>query len=192
MAQFARPDSDLSTGGWTAQGQTNLYECVDEETANDDTDYILAEGDTTCELGLSDVNDPNSSTGHIIRFRIKSTGSKAPERCQVDLYQGTTLIASTGTQSSRDAYSSFEYTLTAIEADSIGNYADLRFKIISSNLDTGETMRCTWVELEVPDAGLQSGWNKLAYASEPPTPNAWNQLKDAGGTGWVQIKYEGE
>ena len=52
-----------------------------------------------------------------------------------------------------------------------------------------------WVgvnEADFNEAGVSPGWNKLAYTSEPPTPNAWNQLKQTGSSGWVRIDYEGE
>lgn len=42
-------------------------------------------------------------------------------------------------------------------------------------------------------AGPSTGWNKLQFASEPPTANAWNQAKDDGVTGgWRKVLYEGE
>ena len=40
--------------------------------------------------------------------------------------------------------------------------------------------------------GPSPGWNKLQYASEPPTASAWNQLKREAGTGWKKILYDGE
>jgi len=40
--------------------------------------------------------------------------------------------------------------------------------------------------------GPQLGWNKLQYTSEPPTPNAWNQLKRDTGTGFKKLLYAGE
>jgi len=40
--------------------------------------------------------------------------------------------------------------------------------------------------------GPTPGWNQLQYTSEPPTPNAWNQLKQDAGTGWKKLLYEGE
>jgi len=35
-------------------------------------------------------------------------------------------------------------------------------------------------------------YKKLIYTSEPPTPNAWNQIKQDAGTGWKKLLYEGE
>jgi len=40
--------------------------------------------------------------------------------------------------------------------------------------------------------GAEPGYYQLQYTSEPPTPNAWNQLKREAGTGWKKLLYEGE
>lgn len=154
MAQFARPDSTVSAGLWEPQGgPSTLWEAIDEISASD-TDYIEALNgeNTTCELGLSTVADPLSSVNHTIRFRMQATGSGGPERCEVQLWQGGTEIASTGNQTSRGSWGDKTYTLSAAEADAIGDYSDLRLKIISSNLSATEDMWVSWAEFEVPDA----------------------------------------
>lgn len=40
--------------------------------------------------------------------------------------------------------------------------------------------------------GPSPGWNKLQFTSEPPTPNAFNQLKQEAGAGYKKLLYEGE
>lgn len=164
MVQIARPDSDISTGLWgPIGGPSTLFEAIDEVTP-DDNDYIEALNgeNTTCELGLTTITDPTASTGHIIRFRIQGTGSGAPERCEVELYDGATLIAGTGTRASRAAWSTEVYTLSEPETNNIGDYSDLRFKIISSNLGGTEDMWCSFAEFEVPDAaGLSQTVNQV-------------------------------
>ncbi len=155
MAQFARPDSTISAGLWEPiGGPSTLWECMDEVTANDGTDYIEALNgeDTTCEIGLSDLTDPVSNVDHTIRFKMQGTGSSGPERCEVQLFDGATQIATTGTQTSRAAWAEKTYTLIQSQADNIGDYTDLRLKIISSNLGATEDMWVTWAEFEVPDA----------------------------------------
>ena len=155
MVQLARPDSDISAGLWEpVGGPSSLFDAINEVTANDSTDYIEALNgeDTTCELGLSNITDPVSSVGHIIRFRMQGTGSGGPERCMVQLFDGGSLIADTGSQTSRAAWNTKVYELTTTEADNIGSYTDLRFKITSSNLGGTEDMWVTWAEFEVPDA----------------------------------------
>ncbi len=156
MAQFARPDSTVSAGLWTEIGpNTELWQAVDEVTANDGTDFIDSGvgNNTTCELGLSNVTDPVSSVNHTIRFRMEGFGSGPPERVEVQLFDGATQIATTGVEASRAAWGTKFYDLTAAEADNIGDYTDLRVKVISSNLGAGESVIVTWVEFEVPDAG---------------------------------------
>jgi hypothetical protein len=153
MAQIARPASDVSIGNWVGDGgeTSNLWDFLND---NSDAEYIKDEGNnTTAEFTIDSLSDPTSSTGHIIRFRMQGNGSGGPERCQVDLYEGATLRASSGTQTSRGAWATKSYTLSAAEADAISDYTNLRLKVISSNMGGAETMWVAWAELEVPDAG---------------------------------------
>lgn len=158
MAQFARPDQDVADGAWTpVGGPSDLFDCVDESSPND-SDYMEdVANNTTAELGLTSVSDPGVGTGHIIRFRMQGNGGAGPERCNVQLFEGATLRADTGSQTSRGAWDTKVYTLTEAEADSIGAYTDLRFKVISSNLAGGETMWVSWAEFEVPDVAAGGG-----------------------------------
>ena len=151
--QFARPNSDISIGGWTddAGGTTNIYTVIDDNTT---TEYIEALNgtNTTGQFGTTNVDDPGVGTGHIIRFSMQGTGNGAPERCRVQLYQGGTQIADTGNFTNRGSWGTKSYTLSEAEANSITDYTDLRFYVISSNLGGTEDMWVAWVELEVPEA----------------------------------------
>lgn len=158
MAQFARPDSDVSTGGWEPQGstaETTLWESLDEVgAANDGVDYIEAlNGENiTCEVGLdSSITDPGGNTGYFLRMTIQGTGSGGPERCMVNLFEGAIERASSGNFTSRGAWAEQSYELTTAEADSITAFTDLRLKIISSNLGGSEDMWVTQAFFEVPD-----------------------------------------
>jgi hypothetical protein len=152
--QYARPDGTVSAGSWTEVNAPSLHEATDEITANDNTDYAqTTTNDDTMELTLSNVTDPQTGTGHVISFRMMTLGTGSKERCRVELFQGTTPIASTNNEQSQDAYTTHTYTLDpTTEADAISDYSDLRFKVVSSSVGGGETVRVTWVELEVPDA----------------------------------------
>lgn len=153
MAQFARPDSDLVTGGWGAP----VYSKVNEVTP--DATYAIGpnKSDGTCELSLSSVIDPASSGGHVLRCRAYIVGTfPTGINLYFQLLQGTTLIKQwtpTLTTSGAD----YTYTLTSGEADSITNYADLRVKFVQDYI-TGSTGRgyVSWFELEVPDAQNQN------------------------------------
>lgn len=152
MVQIARPDEDISVGSWISSA-TFLWETLDEAIPNDDTDKITDNAvDTTGEVGLTSLEDPVGNVGHFIRFTMKGTGSGPPERCLVQLIEGTTVRASTGNQTSRGSWAQKVYELSAVEADAITAYTDLRLRIISSNLGGGEIMEVTQVEFEVPDA----------------------------------------
>lgn len=149
--QYARPDDTNSAGSWTYSGASSLHEAVDE-TSPDDADYMSATSDTTAELSLSSITDPVVHTGHVIRFRVLSIGGGAKERCQVQLHDGASPIASSAAEQSRDVYGTFTYTLLEAEATNISSYANLSVRIVSSSVGGGEEVRVSWVEFEVPDA----------------------------------------
>lgn len=157
MAQFGRPISDISIGPWTDNGLgvTNLWSVLDD---NNDVDYIEdLGGNGTYECTITSLIDPISSVDHIMRSRIQGTGSGGPERCACELWQGTDfLIATTGNKTSRGSWTTFNYTLSAAEADSIIDYTSLRFKVISSNLGGAEIMWHAWSEIEIPDAAAEA------------------------------------
>lgn len=67
---IARPSADLVTG-WTPSTGTALYSLVDETVA-DDSDYISATEPATCDLALSAVTDPGTSSGQVLTIRAKS------------------------------------------------------------------------------------------------------------------------
>lgn len=135
--QFAAPDSDVSNAGsWTT---TNLFEKVDEATASD-ADFISspsAPSNAACVLGLSNVTDPVSSTGHKLRVRYrKAAGSSHQMNLTYRLLQGGTQI---GTWTATDIGTSFttgEQTLTGGEADSITDYSDLRVELSANKVTT--------------------------------------------------------
>lgn len=150
MAQFARPDADLSVGAW---GAAPLWSKLDD---NSDADFIAAPDGTdnvTCDLGLTDIVDPRSSSGHVLRWRRRvDAGSQV--QLVVELRQGAAAIVTrTEAGLSNTAFATSSYTLSAAEADAITDYTDLRVRLIASdfgalNLDHAEV---AWVELEVPD-----------------------------------------
>ncbi len=160
MVQIARPDSDISQGGWSLEGSAaegTVWESLDEVTANDGVDYIESlAADDTCEVGLSNVTDPGGNTGYWLRLQIRGEGSGGPERCAIALFEGATQRAISGNFTSRAAWALQSYQLTTGEADSITAFTDLRIKLISDNLGGGETMWVTQAFLEVPDVSGSS------------------------------------
>jgi hypothetical protein len=156
MAQYARPDSDVSSGSWSPSTGSTLYECIDEETPSD-ADYIESDTDEDeCEVGLSTVTDPESSSNHTVRWRWQSTGSSPPtETCSVYLYEGATLRATCALEREvdRGGFAAESYTLAGGEADAISDYSALRVRFHINRTGSNEDIQVSWVELEVPDAG---------------------------------------
>lgn len=144
MAQFARPDTDAdNTGAFTDQagGSVNIYTTIDEAVASD-ADYIRSPTSPVSKVytaRLSDVTDPVSSSGHIMRMRT-ATDLAAQESIDFtqQLRQGYVSEASQGTliaSQSRNGVTSTTftdsaYTLSAAEADAITDYTALFFRFV--------------------------------------------------------------
>lgn len=161
MAQFSRPSSDVTVSSFVANGGGSLYLAIDESTASD-TDYIYGPNNTadTCEVGMSAITDPNINTGHVVRFRYAKVNAGTLDTAgnavsvTVDLYQGSTLIATSGALTAT-GWADASFTLTSGEAATITNYSDLRVRITQSASGGSPANRrggaVSWVELEVPD-----------------------------------------
>lgn len=160
--QFARPNGDVTTASGVATVPTSvaLFSVVDESTASD-SDFIGLSGSgitRTVELSLSAIADPNSSIDHRIRYRCGRNNTSGSPTIKFDLYQGSTLIATTGTLPFTSATPTTSvYTLTSPEANAIGDYSDLRIRITLTSTAGGSGPRLYWLEFEVPaqSAGLR-------------------------------------
>ena len=158
MAQFGRPDGDILLGSWSPypSSPTTLFDKIDEETPNNDTDYIVSSIDEDeCEVSLGDVTDPGVGTGHVIRCYAKSpAGGQAGEQMWIALVENGTIRGQSSVATiNRTAYGLIEYTLSEAEADAIQNYSNLRLRFHITKTDPDEPIRITQAELEVPDAG---------------------------------------
>lgn len=122
-AQYARPTSDVSAGGWTASSGTDLFAMIDEAVV-DDADYITSSTASICEVALGSMSDPALSTGHIVRYRISATVGGIIVRLQ----EGTTTIASWTHNPAPSSLTTYAQTLSGSEADSITNYAALKLQ----------------------------------------------------------------
>lgn len=143
MPQFSRPDADTTLGNYSDQagGTTNIFQSIDEASA-DDGDFIRTPTSPVNEVyvcRLSDVSDPISSSGHIMRMRT-STDLDAQEVLDFtqQLRQGYTNEGAQGTliaTQSRNGVASTTWTtsahtLSGAEADAITNYNDLFFRFV--------------------------------------------------------------
>ena len=130
--QYARPSSDIATGGWTSSLGGALYAALDEASA-DDADYIYSPNDPVAqqfEVQLSSVTDPAVSTGHTISIRLKAVN--ADTNFDLNLVQGTTVLDSwTENVTAAAGLVTRTRTLTGTVADSITQYGDLRIRGIA-------------------------------------------------------------
>ena len=162
MAQYARPDTDITVGIWSPSTGTTLEGCIDEVTYNDG-DYIISGSNQTgsCYIQLSSVDDPSVHTGHTVRFRARQTGGNPPKTVGLTVY----LIDSTyGTVASYvidnlgGTFAPYSFTLSETQAGYITSYSDLQLQFeIDENGGAGKQGYVSWAELEVPDA---SGANR--------------------------------
>ena len=160
QAKTARPDSTVADGGWTPAAPNTHLE-IDEVAPDDAVTLVQVVGAVgTLEVGLSDIVNANPAYAHILSFRIEADvgNGAAPEKIEMQLYQGVTLIATTGAQTAaRGAWTTFQSTLTALEVAAITDYTDLRFRFVPTAAG-GETVRVTWAELAVVEP-VTSGTN---------------------------------
>jgi len=165
MAQYARPDSDITVGNWTDEGTSfndgNLYTSIQEVTSDNDTSYINADDTaTTCVIGLNSINAPGTGT-ITLHVYFRSSGTGGPEKLDIDLYEGTSLVQSWPNQTNRSGTYS---DLNATVSNTITDYSDLRVHLGADSVGSGEWIRVTQVYLEAPDAaGTDTSDSTSAY-----------------------------
>lgn len=154
MSQTARPiGDDLGPeGGWTPSTGLTIWQVLDD---NSDADYVSSsstDNEFTCAITV--LTDPISSSGHIVRFRIRHDGTPG---AAMSLYiiHGVDVIWAAGvddTTCPANTWSTYESTLTAGEADLITNYANLKVRATNGNPTPWDI---AWAEFEIPS--LSSG-----------------------------------
>lgn len=160
MANYARPVSpDITTGLWYPSAGTYLYEPIDEETrADGDYIYSQANQETLCEVTLSSLTDPESSSGHIVRYTYMRTSGSKNLTLVVRLMQSTTTIASWSHVNPPTGFTLAQQTLTSGQADAITDYTDLSLQFeVTVNAGGGNTAQVSWAEFEVPGATVVTG-----------------------------------
>lgn len=189
MAQYGRPISDIALGSWTT---APLWSKLDEVTA-DDADYIgTSVNNTICKLGLTSLTDPVSSSNHIIRYRHTKSGA-GTSTTTIDLYQGTTLIASQAVADTTSWVTSV-YTLSAAEADAITDYSALRIWFTASVAFANG--RVSWCVFECPDVSgttitIPFTPNASGTTINPAAPNAQIVLGDVPNASGISITPTG-
>lgn len=123
---FGRPIEDISAGAWLPSTGIDLYATIDEEVASD-TDYNYTTSTSTFEVKLTALADPAKSTGHTIYFRVPAGFSPAGT-LKVSLREGASTEIAVAHNGTVAADTTYNYSLSGAEADSITDYTDLRLR----------------------------------------------------------------
>lgn len=165
--QFGQPDADLaSDGAWLTEASlpgtfTSIAELVGDTLA--DSTYLASPINPTSpnhfEVSLSDIVPPIPDSGVFVKYRYgKPVASDAVINLEVELLQGTTIIASQQ-QSDIPTISTWQegsFELTVSDLAEITNWADLRlnFKATSTPGSDGDTQSdralVSWAQLQIP------------------------------------------
>lgn len=155
MAQFLRPDSNVTQTNWT-----NGFAEIDEATASD-TDFSYGANNSSTarlEVGTSDPAATPDPTGTCtVRWRyakvqsgtLSNTGGTVTQTCGV--YEGATLITSS-TVTTSGTWTGANFTFSA---GSITDWTNVRLRFTQSGSGGGGNARgsaVSWAEIEAPDA----------------------------------------
>ena len=151
MPQFLRPSSDISAGAWTT---APLFSKINESSSNDSPFIESPTGsNTTCDLGLSSANNPDTGT-RTLRIRVRKGASGGNTRgLNYNLKQGSTSVQSGTVEATlTETFTTFSITITG----TITDYSDLSLELISTGTVTGagtarRTVEVSWAEFEIPD-----------------------------------------
>jgi hypothetical protein len=153
MAQFLRPDSNITQTNWT-----NGFAEIDEATA-DDTDFSFGANNSSnarLEVGLSDPTGAPGSGTCTVRWRyakvssgtLSGTGGTVNQTC--GLYEGSTLIASS-TVTTGGSWTDGSFTLSSGDVSDWNNVS-LRFtQTGSGGGGNARGSAVSWAEVEIPD-----------------------------------------
>lgn len=146
MAQFGRPSTDTTRDNWEEDDGTTtaIFDQIDESII-DDADYIrtgLAPTNDVYVTKFTTLEDPISSTGHIIRYRYaKSAAGGAQIDITVELRQGYVNEGAQGTLIKQWVHTNVSETLTTAaqtlsgaEADAITDYTDLYLRVVANQV----------------------------------------------------------
>ncbi|MFQ5908725.1 MAG: DUF11 domain-containing protein [Thermoplasmata archaeon] len=181
--QFARPNADVFAVNWTdSGGDTVQFDELDETSPDDDATYsqtgVNPDDGDDAEFNLTDIQDPQASDGHILRYRFRNAGplgGNAQLDVRVELREGAILIASWDHADIRStAYVSHSQTLSVAQADLIGNYSDLRVRLDVTFTPGSQSrqFRLTWIEFEapgllIPDTPSDTAWSRFGLGLAP-------------------------
>lgn len=162
MAQFLRPDSDITTTSFNTSTGSTFYTLLDEISPSD-ADYAWSDNNAnaTLEVGLSNPGATPESGTCTCRYRIAKTnngtvtgtGSNPPT--QGFVYEGATLIASDTNRTPTATWTTYSFTFST---SLVTSFNDLRFRLEVSSTGGRPADRrgsaVSWAEVETPDGAV--------------------------------------
>lgn len=111
---IARPNSDITTTGWTASTGTVLYEMIDEVTPSD-ADYIISPGLASSPgPAIFGLNSSLSSGSYTVRVRARYNNGAAGY-LQAFLLDSSNNVVGTGAQQAlTSAYATYDIAITVV------------------------------------------------------------------------------
>lgn len=163
MAQFLRPDGQISTGNWTGN-----WAAIDEAVASD-ADRAYSQDNPNGSIWEVSLSNPAATPGSgtiTIRYRHakvqggnpSSSGSSVSLDCM--LVQGGTVIATDAQQSPSGTWTTRTFT---VSTSLVTDWTDLRLRFTAGGGSGSPANRrgaaVSWAELEAPDAPAPSPGN---------------------------------
>jgi hypothetical protein len=133
--QYLRPNADDSAGAWTTEtgATTNLYQSIDETSAND-SDYIRSPVNPTqsaCKFALPGPSVPPKRP-FTIRYRYEKDQPTGTMSLRARLLCGTTVIATWTESNISDTWTTTEHSLTSGEFAAITDFNDLHIELMAN------------------------------------------------------------
>ena len=174
MAQYARPDSDVSDdGNWESteedEGTPVFYTAIDESSADDGSTYITGADDgigNELIVGLdNNITDPSVTTGHKLIFRWKTDeGGTSGGTLTVTLLENSTTRMTVNVDTTGEGSWTTTTHAPTNTTGTIGNYNNLKIHFSYTDDDAGvENVLITQAYLEAPDAAAAAAATSEAF-----------------------------
>jgi hypothetical protein len=186
--QYASPDGDLTSDGeWlTETGGAGTYTLIAELVGDTvaDTTYLASPINPTApnhfEVSLATIVPPIPDSGIFVRYRYgKPVGSDAVIDLEVELLQGTTVIASQVQSDipSIPVWQEGGFELTTADLAEITDWADLRLNFKATTPAAGadddvNRALVSWAQLQIPAIGTRHCQGMIRLAGEADV-SAW-------------------
>jgi hypothetical protein len=123
--------TDISAGGWTPSAGATLFGVLDE-TSPDDSDYAVSPlnpASAMMEVQFAGVQTPNSTSNHIVSYRIKGDGTTAMTITLWDPVYG--VIDAWPHSPVPNSWTRYDQAISSANAANISNYSNLRLLVVA-------------------------------------------------------------